>query len=72
MFTGYLAATVVMVVAPGTPLAAPSLSPQQRNRAAVAQARDRLERRKDARHLIATNPARAGRVHHRSLLSRRA
>ena len=32
------------------------LSPRQRNRAAVAQARDRIERRKDARHLVATNP----------------
>jgi hypothetical protein len=37
--------------------AAPSLSPRQRNRAAVAQARDKIERRKSARHLVATNPA---------------
>jgi DNA uptake protein ComE-like DNA-binding protein len=33
-----------------------ALSPRQRNRAAVAQAQDRIERRKDARHLLATNP----------------
>jgi hypothetical protein len=40
------------------PGAAPaSVSPQQRNQAAVAAARDKLERRKDARHLVATNPA---------------
>jgi hypothetical protein len=36
---------------------APSLSPRQRNHAAVAQAKDRIERRKEARHLVATNPA---------------
>ena len=30
---------------------------RQRNRAALARARDRIERRKDARHLLATNPA---------------
>jgi hypothetical protein len=39
------------------PAPAPSLSPRQRNRAAVAQARDKIERRKSARHLVATNPA---------------
>jgi hypothetical protein len=39
---------------PGGPQA---LNPRQRNQAAVAQARDRIERRKDARHLVATNPA---------------
>jgi hypothetical protein len=39
---------------PGGPQAP---SPRQRNQAAVAQARDRIERRKDARHLVATNPA---------------
>jgi hypothetical protein len=33
------------------------LSPRQRNREAVAQARSRIERRKDARHLAATNPS---------------
>jgi hypothetical protein len=33
------------------------VSPRQRNRAAVAQARDRIERQKDARHLVDTNPA---------------
>jgi hypothetical protein len=33
------------------------LSPRQRNREAVAQARSRIERRKDARHLVATNPS---------------
>jgi len=33
------------------------LAPRQRNRAAVAKARDRIERRKDARHLLATDPA---------------
>ena len=32
------------------------LSPRQRNRVAVAQAQDRIERRKDARHLLKTNP----------------
>jgi DNA uptake protein ComE-like DNA-binding protein len=30
---------------------------QQNNQAAVAQARDRIERRKQARHLLATDPA---------------
>ncbi len=30
---------------------------RQVNQAAVSQARDRIERRKDARHLVATNPA---------------
>jgi hypothetical protein len=40
---------------PGAPPAA--LSPQQRNRDAIRQARDRLERRKEARHLAQTNPA---------------
>jgi hypothetical protein len=34
-----------------------SVSAQQRNQAAVAAARDRLERRKDARRLAVTNPA---------------
>ena len=34
-----------------------SLSTRQRNQAAVAAARDKLERRKEARHLLATNPA---------------
>jgi len=33
------------------------LSPRQRNREAVAQAQGRIERRKDARHLITTNPS---------------
>ena len=33
------------------------VSPRQRNREAVTQARDRIERRKDARHLVATNPS---------------
>jgi DNA uptake protein ComE-like DNA-binding protein len=33
------------------------LSPRQRNREAVAQAQGRIERRKDARHLVATNPS---------------
>lgn len=32
-------------------------SPRQRNRDALRQAQDRIERRKDARHLAATNPA---------------
>ena len=32
------------------------LSPRQRNRQAVAQAQGRIERRKDARHLVTTNP----------------
>jgi hypothetical protein len=32
------------------------VSTRQRNHAAVAQARDRIERRKDARHLVATQP----------------
>jgi hypothetical protein len=41
--------------APGSP--APLVSPRERNQAAVAAARDRLERRKEARHLVATNPA---------------
>jgi hypothetical protein len=36
---------------------APSPNVRQSNQAAVAQARDRIERRKDARHLVATNPA---------------
>ena len=34
-----------------------SLSTRQRNQAAVAAAKDKLERRKEARHLLATNPA---------------
>jgi hypothetical protein len=33
------------------------LNPRQRNREAVAQAQGRIERRKDARHLVATNPS---------------
>ena len=33
------------------------LSMRQRNQAAVAAAKDKLERRKEARHLVATNPA---------------
>jgi hypothetical protein len=36
---------------------APSLSLRQSNQAAVAQAKDRIERRKEARHLVATDPA---------------
>jgi len=40
-----------------SPLAASMpLSPRQRNREAVAQAEGRIERRKDARHLLKTNP----------------
>ena len=39
------------------PLSTASLSPRQRNQAAVAAAKDKLERRKQARHLVATNPA---------------
>ena len=34
-----------------------SHSVRQNNQAAVAQAKDRIERRKEARHLVATNPA---------------
>jgi hypothetical protein len=34
-----------------------SVSAKQRNQAAVAAAKDKLERRKEARHLAATNPA---------------
>jgi DNA uptake protein ComE-like DNA-binding protein len=34
-----------------------SPSVRQNNQAAVAQARDKIERRKEARHLLATNPA---------------
>lgn len=37
--------------------AAGPASPDERNREAVAQAKSRIERRKDARHLIATNPS---------------
>jgi hypothetical protein len=33
------------------------LDPRQRNRQAVDEARDRIERRKEARHLVQTNPA---------------
>ena len=41
-----------------SPLAASMpLSPRQRNREAVAQAEGRIERRKDARHLLKTNPS---------------
>jgi DNA uptake protein ComE-like DNA-binding protein len=43
--------------APGAPLAGRAASVRQLNQAAVIQARDRIERRKEARHLIATNPA---------------
>jgi hypothetical protein len=32
------------------------LTPRQRNRQAVAQAQSRIQRRKDARHLVTTNP----------------
>jgi hypothetical protein len=40
-----------------SPLAASMpLSPRQRNREAVAQAQGRIDRRKDARHLLATRP----------------
>lgn len=38
-------------------LSGASLSARQRNQAAVAAAKDKLERRKQARHLLATNPA---------------
>ena len=34
----------------------PELAARRRNRMAVARARDRIERRKDARHLVATDP----------------
>jgi hypothetical protein len=34
-----------------------SLSARQRNQAALAAAKDKLARRKEARHLVATNPA---------------
>ena len=34
-----------------------SLSTRQRNQAALAAAKDKLDRRKEARHLVATNPA---------------
>jgi hypothetical protein len=37
------------------PTGTPSL--KERNREALAEARSRIERRKDARHLVATNPA---------------
>lgn len=99
VFAGYLAATVVMLVALGAsgsnsaatagvggfiialagcaavhaavlfrpsrgvaPLGAASagagsLSARQRNQAALAAAKDKLDRRKEARHLVATNPA---------------
>ncbi len=33
------------------------LSPRQRNQEAVAQAKGRIKRRKDARHLVTTNPS---------------
>jgi DNA uptake protein ComE-like DNA-binding protein len=38
-------------------LSGASLSTRQRNQAAVAAAKDKLERRKEARHLVATNAA---------------
>jgi hypothetical protein len=98
VFAGYLAATVVMLVALGAAgsnggatagvggfiialagcgavhaavlfrpsrgvaplgpaLGSASLSTRQRNQAALTAARDKLERRKDARHLVASNPA---------------
>jgi DNA uptake protein ComE-like DNA-binding protein len=41
----------------GTSLGTASLSTRQRNQAAVAAARDKLDRRKEARRLVATNPA---------------
>src|SRR5690349_8153009 len=46
----------------GAPLGAASadggsVSTRQRNQAALSAAKDRLERRKEARHLVATNPA---------------
>ena len=94
VFAGYLAATVVMLVALGASgsnsaatagvggfiialagcaathaavlfrpsrgvpqLSGAPLSMRQRNQAAVAAAKDQLDRRKQARHLVATNPA---------------
>jgi hypothetical protein len=39
------------------PVSTGSLSTRQRNQAALAAAKDKLERRKEARHLVATNPA---------------
>jgi hypothetical protein len=39
------------------PRPARSGGPRQRNQAALAAAKDKLERRKEARHLVATNPA---------------
>ena len=42
---------------PGVTWWGPAPSVRQRNQAALAAARDRLERSKEARHLVATNPA---------------
>jgi hypothetical protein len=44
-------------LAPGAPPGATGLSPEQRNRESVAQARSRIERRAQARRLAETNPA---------------
>jgi hypothetical protein len=41
----------------GAPPGTATVSTRQRNQAAVAAARDKLERRKEARHLVATNLA---------------
>ena len=55
---GCAATHACLLFRPGRDRVVPmSPSVQQNNQAAVAQARDRIERRKQARHLLATDPA---------------
>jgi len=55
---GCAATHACLLFRPGRdPVVPMSPSVRQNNQAVVAQARDRIERRKEARHLVATNPA---------------
>jgi hypothetical protein len=53
---GCAAVHAVIAFRPARSVAPLAVSPRQRNKAAIALAQDRLARRKDARHLLATQP----------------
>jgi hypothetical protein len=53
---GCAAVHATILFRPARSVAPLALGPRQRNREAVAQAQGRIERRKDARHLLKTNP----------------
>jgi hypothetical protein len=54
---GCAAVHAAIVFRPSRSVAPLAVSPRQRNREAVAQAQGRIERKKDARHLLKTNPS---------------